>query len=272
MHARTRCHPPRTRTRRSVAQSTTYSPLTTPRLVLGLLDRTTHVGHPSPEFTHAAPMWTPTAHCSKPTPPAYPHTHIMHCMHNARSTLCKEYVRQRCLVPPVYLLTLLQSMHACIQVFAYDNGPAPSRGRVARIASISIGGGGVSNFTTALAYLEAAGREGVDLAVLPEEFRGSPGGCKFGGTCWDAETIDGPTITTIAGKANSRCGPLRPHTTPFPEENPILGVIYGVLLVADTNAATPLGAWGCSVMSLEPVRRLFCFLFCRVRYLYGMVW
>ena len=51
-------------------------------------------------------------------------------------------------------------------------------------------------------------------------------------------------------KANSSCCPLRPHTTPFSEEKPIPGVIYGVLLWADMNAATPLGAWGRSAMSL----------------------
>ena len=37
---------------------------------------------------------------------------------------------------------------------------------------------------------------------------------------------------------------LCPHTTPFPEEMAILGVISGVLLWADMNAATSLGAWG----------------------------
>ena len=46
------------------------------------------------------------------------------------------------------------------------------------------------------------------------------------------------------------CCPLRPHATPFPEEKSILGVIYGVLLRADMNAATRLGAWGCSLTSL----------------------
>ena len=45
--------------------------------------------------------------------------------------------------------------------------------------------------------------------------------------------------------------PLRPRTTPFLEEKSILGLIYGVLLWADMNAATPLGARGRSVMSLE---------------------
>ena len=53
-------------------------------------------------------------------------------------------------------------------------------------------------------------------------------------------------------KANPSCCPLRPRTTPFPEEKSILGVIYGVLLWADMNAATPLGAWGRSVISLAP--------------------
>ena len=45
-------------------------------------------------------------------------------------------------------------------------------------------------------------------------------------------------------KANPSCCPLRPRTAPFPEKKSILGVIYGVLLWADINAATPLGAWG----------------------------
>ena len=51
-------------------------------------------------------------------------------------------------------------------------------------------------------------------------------------------------------KANPSCCPLRPRTTPFPEEKSILGVTYGVLLWAVMNAATPLGAWGRSAMSL----------------------
>ena len=49
--------------------------------------------------------------------------------------------------------------------------------------------------------------------------------------------------------ANPSCCPLRPHTTPLPEETSLLGVIYGVLLWADMNAATPLGARGRSVIS-----------------------
>ena len=53
-----------------------------------------------------------------------------------------------------------------------------------------------------------------------------------------------------ASKVNSSCCPLRPRTTPFPEQNSILGLTYGVLLWADMNAATPLGAWGRSVISL----------------------
>ena len=45
--------------------------------------------------------------------------------------------------------------------------------------------------------------------------------------------------------------PLHFHTTPFPEEKSVLRVLYGVLLWAGMNAATPLGAWGRgSVMSL----------------------
>ena len=38
--------------------------------------------------------------------------------------------------------------------------------------------------------------------------------------------------------------PLRPRTTPFPEEKSTFGVIYVVLLWADMNAATPLGRGG----------------------------
>ena len=59
----------------------------------------------------------------------------------------------------------------------------------------------------------------------------------------------GAMVFTV--KANPSCCPLRPRTTPFPEEKSILGVIYGVLLWADMNAATPLGARGRSVMSLD---------------------
>ena len=56
--------------------------------------------------------------------------------------------------------------------------------------------------------------------------------------------------------------PLRPRTTPFPEEKYILGVIYGVLLWADMNTATPLGAWGRSVFSLAAVLPPSCRLLC----------
>ena len=41
-----------------------------------------------------------------------------------------------------------------------------------------------------------------------------------------------------------------PPYYPFPRGKSILGVIYGVLLWADMNAATPLRAWGRSVISL----------------------
>ena len=51
-----------------------------------------------------------------------------------------------------------------------------------------------------------------------------------------------------------------PRTTPFPEEKSILGVIYGVLLWADMNAATPLGAWGRSVIPLDGTKPPFCLL------------
>ena len=46
------------------------------------------------------------------------------------------------------------------------------------------------------------------------------------------------------------CCPLRPILPHLQRGKAILGVIYGVLLWADMNAATPLGAWGRSVISL----------------------
>ena len=62
-------------------------------------------------------------------------------------------------------------------------------------------------------------------------------------------------LRTYVQKKSSYC-PLRPHTTSFPEEKSIPGVIYGVLLFADMNAVTPLGAWGRSVISFNvPLRR-----------------
>ena len=56
-----------------------------------------------------------------------------------------------------------------------------------------------------------------------------------------------PVQTRIARAqvdSNYSCCPLRPRPTPFPEGKSILGVGYGVSLCTDTNAATPLGAWG----------------------------
>ena len=49
-------------------------------------------------------------------------------------------------------------------------------------------------------------------------------------------------------KVNVSCCTLRPRTTPSPEENSILGVMYGVLLWADMNAATPPGSRGRSAL------------------------
>ena len=55
-------------------------------------------------------------------------------------------------------------------------------------------------------------------------------------------------VTPAAAKVNVSCCTLRPRTTPSPEENSILGVIYGVLLWTDMNAATPLGVRGRSAL------------------------
>ena len=51
---------------------------------------------------------------------------------------------------------------------------------------------------------------------------------------------------TTQGHRIASCCPLRPHTTALPDKT-YIGVIYGVLLWADMNAATPSGAWGRSV-------------------------
>ena len=70
----------------------------------------------------------------------------------------------------------------------------------------------------------------------------------------DALTSWPETQAYPTSKVNSSCfplRPLRPRTTPFLEERYIVGVIYGVLLLADMNAATPLGAWERSVISLD---------------------
>ena len=48
-------------------------------------------------------------------------------------------------------------------------------------------------------------------------------------------------ILNALRQGNPSCCSLRLRTTPFPEGKSILGVIYGVLLSADMNAATPLG-------------------------------
>ena len=66
----------------------------------------------------------------------------------------------------------------------------------------------------------------------------------------DGTSGEQPRGTLIEGKATLSCCLLFPRTTPFPEEKSIPGVIYGVLLWADMNAATPLGARGCCVISL----------------------
>ena len=49
-------------------------------------------------------------------------------------------------------------------------------------------------------------------------------------------------------KVNVSCCTLRPRTTPSLEEKSILGVLYGVLLWADMNAATPPGSRGRSAL------------------------
>ena len=54
--------------------------------------------------------------------------------------------------------------------------------------------------------------------------------------------------------------PPAPPYYPFPEETSILGVIYGVLLWADMNAATPLGAWGRSVISVVRAAAMLAWL------------
>ena len=69
------------------------------------------------------------------------------------------------------------------------------------------------------------------------------GGGEGGG---EDETMDGGP--SPAPKVNVSCCILRPRTTPFPEEISIPWVIYGGLLWADMNAATPPGSRGRSVL------------------------
>ena len=72
-----------------------------------------------------------------------------------------------------------------------------------------------------------------------------------------------PSLRTIVcAKATSSCCPHAPPYYPFPRGISILGVIYGVSLWADTNAATPLGAWGHSVIAA--VRCAVCGVRCAV--------
>ncbi len=68
-------------------------------------------------------------------------------------------------------------------------GPAAAPGRRVKVAAIPIGCGGdhQKKLKLALECLEAAGKEGVDIACLPEEFSGSA-----------AEPIPGPTTKTVA--------------------------------------------------------------------------
>ena len=58
-------------------------------------------------------------------------------------------------------------------------------------------------------------------------------------TTWAQGVAAGTCIQT---KVHSSCCPLCPRTIPSPEERTLQGVMYGVLLWADMNAATPLGA------------------------------
>ena len=87
--------------------------------------------------------------------------------------------------------------------------------------------------------------------------------CKQPAECPTRKGVAGCTCLDVCMRSSSptarhipaSCCPLRPRTTPFPEGKFILGVIHGiVLLQADTNAATPLGASGRSVISLDRPR------------------
>ena len=84
---------------------------------------------------------------------------------------------------------------------------------------------------------------GAGLSALPWSFGGIEDGhapiTRFGGI------EDGQT------QGKLQLLPPAPRTSPFPEEKSMLGVIYRVLLLADMNAATPLGAWGRSVIFSE---------------------
>ena len=77
--------------------------------------------------------------------------------------------------------------------------------------------------------------------------------------CWLPSRLQSPcprrhhaqTHRGCQGKANPSCIPPCPRTTPSTEEKSIRGVIYGVLLWADMNAATLLWARVRSFIPLE---------------------
>ena len=87
----------------------------------------------------------------------------------------------------VLLLTLFASI--ALSPAANSPGGEPSPGRLVKVAAICIGFGGDRDQKMKLAteHLETAGRLGVDIACLPEEFAGTK-----------AEPIAGPTVTAIA--------------------------------------------------------------------------
>ena len=96
-------------------------------------------------------------------------------------------------------------------------------------------------------------RKKQNTTLFREQVRGVAGGAGGG----DGDR--GPR--RLVGYAYACCCTLRPRTTPPPEGKSILGVICGVLLWADMNAATPPGSRGRSALcageplSGEPVRR-----------------
>ena len=70
----------------------------------------------------------------------------------------------------------------------------------------------------------------------------------------------------VPGQGKAKLRPPAPPYYPFTRGKFILGVIYGVLLWADMNAATPLGVWGRFVISLEgagPIRNQLLNQLCR---------
>ena len=94
--------------------------------------------------------------------------------------------------PNRVLLLWAVALTAVSAALAADSQPKGLPGRQVKVAAIAIGCGGKhdAKLKLALDHLETAGKQGVDIACLPEEFAG-----------FKAEPIPGPTTKAVAEAA-----------------------------------------------------------------------